>query len=138
MRLMQQNQQVVKDQSDLTDPDDEEQEQDAVRPQQTMLFGSHQPLPLFEHLPTPPMRPLCMSAPLASQGSSMHLLGLCKPCAWFWRPGGCQKGAECTHCHHCPKGELMARKKAKDASARPKIALTPLFDLPLVSPLVAA
>ena len=30
-----------------------------------------------------------------SVGSQLHGQGLCKPCAWFWRPGSCQRGADC-------------------------------------------
>lgn len=36
-----------------------------------------------------------------------------KPCAWFWKPRGCQNGRHCEHCHLCPEGELKERKKQK-------------------------
>jgi hypothetical protein len=49
----------------------------------------------------------------ASAGSSLHDLGECKPCAWFWKPQGCRWGAECFYCHTCQASELSKRKKAK-------------------------
>lgn len=48
-----------------------------------------------------------------SVGSEGHGGGDCKPCAWFWKPQGCQNGRDCLHCHLCPKSEVKARKKAK-------------------------
>eukprot|EP00930_Biecheleria_cincta_P001460 TRINITY_DN1025_c0_g1_i1.p1 TRINITY_DN1025_c0_g1~~TRINITY_DN1025_c0_g1_i1.p1 ORF type:complete len:399 (-),score=86.32 TRINITY_DN1025_c0_g1_i1:143-1273(-) len=48
-----------------------------------------------------------------SVGSAPHGTGECKPCAWFWKPGGCQNGKECLHCHLCPDGELRRKKKEK-------------------------
>merc|ERR1719498_1981768 len=53
-----------------------------------------------------------------SQGSTLHGSGNCRPCAWFWRPGGCQNGQNCGHCHLCPEGELKMRKKNKMALMR--------------------
>jgi hypothetical protein len=50
---------------------------------------------------------------LPSVGSKDHGSGICKPCAWFWKPGSCQNGRECNHCHLCPEGEIKARKKKK-------------------------
>eukprot|EP00931_Biecheleriopsis_adriatica_P048169 TRINITY_DN2782_c0_g1_i1.p1 TRINITY_DN2782_c0_g1~~TRINITY_DN2782_c0_g1_i1.p1 ORF type:complete len:659 (+),score=122.44 TRINITY_DN2782_c0_g1_i1:27-2003(+) len=56
-----------------------------------------------------------------STGSKLHGMlddeGLpaCSPCAWFWKAGGCQNGAECRRCHLCPEGESKARKKQKQA-----------------------
>jgi len=52
-----------------------------------------------------------------SVGSLLHGAG-CRPCAWFWKPGGCKNGEECCHCHLCPRGEVKARKKAKLAEMR--------------------
>jgi len=43
----------------------------------------------------------------------LHEMGACQPCAWFWKPSGCQKGKDCMRCHECPEGELKARKKVK-------------------------
>jgi len=48
-----------------------------------------------------------------NHGSTLHLDGNCKPCAWFWKAGGCMNGKDCMHCHLCPKEELKARKKSK-------------------------
>lgn len=55
---------------------------------------------------------------LPSTGSSLHLLGKCRPCAWFWKPQGCQNGAACAHCHLCPQGELKERKRIKETAMR--------------------
>jgi len=54
----------------------------------------------------------------SSVGSSLHESGLCRPCAWFFKPKGCQNGAECKHCHVCPEGEIKARKKNKEVAMR--------------------
>eukprot|EP00438_Fugacium_kawagutii_P008870 Skav200652 [mRNA] locus=scaffold2539:141299:142990:+ [translate_table: standard] len=56
--------------------------------------------------------------PSMSVGAALHGTGECKPCAWFWKPKGCQNGEECRHCHLCPQGEIRQRKKMKDRSAR--------------------
>ena len=61
---------------------------------------------------------LAMSSSVPSKGSAAHGTGLCRPCAWLWKPGGCQNGAECRHCHLCPDGELKARRKVKAELAR--------------------
>mmetsp|Transcript_115139 Transcript_115139/g.326195 ORF Transcript_115139/g.326195 Transcript_115139/m.326195 type:complete len:738 (-) Transcript_115139:515-2728(-) len=50
-----------------------------------------------------------------SIGSTTHGTGLCKPCAWFWKPQGCENGRECRHCHLCPEGEIQNRRKFKVA-----------------------
>jgi len=50
---------------------------------------------------------------VVSKGSVLHGDGGCKPCAWFWKPRGCQNGRHCEHCHLCPEGELKERKKQK-------------------------
>jgi hypothetical protein len=55
---------------------------------------------------------------LPSHGSVLHGSGNCRPCAWFWKPGGCQNGKECGHCHLCPEGEIKNRKKGKHSSMR--------------------
>merc|ERR1719450_2026857 len=54
----------------------------------------------------------------SSIGSKLHATGGCEPCAWFWKPQGCANGADCPRCHLCPKNEVKARKKAKQAKAR--------------------
>ncbi|CAK9075932.1 unnamed protein product [Durusdinium trenchii] len=53
-----------------------------------------------------------------SIGSTSHRVGLCKPCAWYWKPGGCMNGAQCRHCHLCPHGELGRRKRMNRKIAR--------------------
>merc|ERR1712203_1305810 len=71
--------------------------------------------------PASPQRPppgLELPARAPSHGSLMHGTGNCKPCAWFWKPGGCQKKQDCTHCHLCPEGEIKARKNAKSTMFR--------------------
>jgi len=74
-----------------------------------------------------------------SHGSTLHGTGNCRPCAWFWKPSGCQNGKECGHCHICPQGEIKARKKNKLTMMRlglatPTQSLGPLsFGLPLVT-----
>jgi len=55
---------------------------------------------------------------LPSKGSAFHGTGRCSPCAWFWKPRGCNSDKECTYCHLCPEGELKSRKKAKVAAIR--------------------
>mmetsp|Transcript_74497 Transcript_74497/g.201537 ORF Transcript_74497/g.201537 Transcript_74497/m.201537 type:complete len:234 (+) Transcript_74497:82-783(+) len=67
-------------------------------------------------LPAEPPNPAQL--PQASAGSELHGTGRCRPCGWFWKPGGCVHGAACCHCHMCPEGELRARKKAKLAALR--------------------
>ena len=47
--------------------------------------------------------------PHASAGSARHFAGECQPCAWFYKPGGCQNDAECLHCHLCPEGGPTGR-----------------------------
>lgn len=54
--------------------------------------------------------------PSMSAGSAQHELGECRPCAWFWRPQGCDNGQDCRHCHLCPQGALKARRKSKMVS----------------------
>merc|ERR1712100_173990 len=55
---------------------------------------------------------------LPSIGASLHMSGQCKPCGWFWKPNGCQWGADCKHCHLCPEGELKRRKQSKQAQLK--------------------
>lgn len=64
-----------------------------------------------------------------SQGSSLHGTGNCRPCAWFWKPVGCQNDKDCGYCHLCPETELKLRKKSKQTLLRsglvtPKAAIT--------------
>jgi len=53
-----------------------------------------------------------------NRGSVLHMSGMCQPCAWFWKPVGCQSSSECNFCHICPDGVLKARKKTKQALKR--------------------
>merc|ERR1711879_850868 len=55
---------------------------------------------------------------LRSLGSALHGTGACRPCAWYWKQGGCQNGKDCYHCHLCPEGEIKARRKMKSAWLR--------------------
>ena len=48
--------------------------------------------------------------PSESVGAALHGTGHCRPCAWYWRPGSCTRGAECLHCHLCADGELAKRR----------------------------
>mmetsp|Transcript_7362 Transcript_7362/g.13049 ORF Transcript_7362/g.13049 Transcript_7362/m.13049 type:complete len:495 (-) Transcript_7362:69-1553(-) len=50
-----------------------------------------------------------------SIGSVLHSSGKCTPCAWFWKLQGCHNGADCRHCHSCPRGEIKARRKLRTA-----------------------
>lgn len=54
----------------------------------------------------------------SSIGSVLHGSGDCKPCAWFWKPQGCQNGQECLHCHLCPQSEIKIRKKMNTAEKK--------------------
>jgi len=61
-------------------------------------------------------------------GSALHGWGTCRPCAWFWKPSGCQNSVNCEYCHVCPEGELKARKKSKQTMMRLGLA-TPKSDI---------
>jgi hypothetical protein len=56
---------------------------------------------------------LGVADPSSSVGSLLHRAKLCKPCAWFHHPKGCQRGVRCEFCHCCPAGEIKRRKKEK-------------------------
>jgi len=62
--------------------------------------------------------PLEVRKPQQSCGSIQHGTGLCRPCAWFWRPQGCANGRACRHCHLCSKGEVKARRRSKNSALR--------------------
>merc|ERR1712113_708943 len=60
-----------------------------------------------------------------SEGSVGHDDGMCKPCAWNWKPSGCSRESACTFCHMCPEDALkrkrqdkMQRRKQKTCEAR--------------------
>jgi len=59
---------------------------------------------------------------LPSRGVAQHPKD-CKPCAWMWKPRGCQNADFCEYCHLCPKDELKRRKKAKVSAIR--LGVTP-------------
>lgn len=48
-----------------------------------------------------------------SIGSALHDNGECRPCAWYWKPTGCENGHACQFCHMCPEGEVKMRKRSK-------------------------
>lgn len=104
-------------------------------------LGVQSPSPT-DSLPSPPgflfpLGPLAQAVPNAwsapplaqrvgspSEGSALHDSGVCRPCAWYWKPSGCQKEFQCRFCHLCPDGEVKNRKKKKVASLRTE-ATTP-------------
>ncbi|OLP88366.1 hypothetical protein AK812_SmicGene30308 [Symbiodinium microadriaticum] len=87
---------------------------------------------LLEPLPdedgiTSPLSALSTAEPwkvVPSLGSDQHGTGLCKPCLWFWKPQGCQKGHSCSYCHLCPQNEFTVRKKltARALKGSPELA----------------
>jgi hypothetical protein len=48
-----------------------------------------------------------------SMGAKAHSDGTCKPCAWHWKPSGCNKGENCEFCHLCEEGAVKMRKKER-------------------------
>jgi len=52
-----------------------------------------------------------------SPGSALHHLGACRPCGWFWKPGGCTREGDCAYCHLCPAGAGKARARARRQEA---------------------
>jgi len=53
-----------------------------------------------------------------SVGAELHHIDECKPCAWFWKPSGCDQGASCRFCHLCKEGDSKAKKKRKPSAYR--------------------
>eukprot|EP00929_Paragymnodinium_shiwhaense_P084726 TRINITY_DN45333_c0_g1_i1.p1 TRINITY_DN45333_c0_g1~~TRINITY_DN45333_c0_g1_i1.p1 ORF type:complete len:192 (+),score=9.59 TRINITY_DN45333_c0_g1_i1:92-667(+) len=53
-----------------------------------------------------------------SLGSQRHNLRQCKPCAFHWKPGGCQNGVDCAFCHLCDEGEIRYRRRVKTAQLK--------------------
>ncbi|CAE7318709.1 unnamed protein product [Symbiodinium sp. CCMP2456] len=54
-------------------------------------------------------------------GSRGHSAGVCRPCAWYWKPQGCWYGRDCAHCHLLhPRTKL---KKPKDRTPKPDFLL---------------
>jgi len=46
-----------------------------------------------------------------SEGADRHFGSLCRPCAWNWRPSGCENGSTCNFCHLCPEGALRQKRR---------------------------
>jgi len=101
--------------------------QDRAAPRHTTLAPSKLPGPMayFQEEPAlAEVKKSCLpsiaaaipagAAGVPSVGSHLHATGMCKPCAWYWKPQGCNNGADCLHCHLCPPGEHAARRKAKN------------------------
>jgi len=55
-----------------------------------------------------------------SVGSDNHGAGMCKPCAWNRKAGGCFKGATCEFCHTCDVGAVKRKKTARVARLKEK------------------
>jgi len=77
---------------------------------------SDQPSP-WGAFPTLPDSSYPLSA-VPNRGSLLHSTGQCRPCAWFYKPVGCQGDSDCGFCHLCPEGALKAKKKMKLAKKR--------------------
>lgn len=60
----------------------------------------------------PPAMPAVGSPELPTMGSAGHMLGNCKPCAFF-HTKGCGNGVACVFCHLCDATEKKRRKKEK-------------------------
>lgn len=72
-------------------------------------------LGLAATVPTPAERqPVVTQMPMQTLGSTGHLQGTCKPCA-FVHTRGCENGAACPFCHLCDAGEKQRRRKEKRA-----------------------
>ena len=63
--------------------------------------------------------------PTESIGSVLHFEGLCKPCAWYWKPQSCQNGRHCLHCHLCSADEPRRRRKQKKNLRRAALCPAP-------------
>lgn len=82
-----------------------------LQPEAAPLAKAKKPL-------APHVTPLERRKPELSLGSAEHEGGECRPCAWFWRPQGCQNGEACRHCHLCLQGEVKVRRKVKLVTLR--------------------
>lgn len=60
--------------------------------------------------------PVLGSAECPTAGSVAHAIGHCKPCAFFYKAGGCGNGVECPFCHLCDSNEKKRRQKERKAS----------------------
>lgn len=55
---------------------------------------------------------------LQSEDPVAHAAGLCTPCSFFRKPGGCQKGVLCTFCHLCSVNDYRNYRNKRRAAAR--------------------
>jgi hypothetical protein len=83
----------------------------------TWSLAAEEPMALEEPASVT-VEPLETRQPRRSRGAILHPTGLCRPCAWYWKPQGCNLGYKCCHCHMCPKTEIKARKKTKKLQIR--------------------
>mmetsp|Transcript_8565 Transcript_8565/g.20353 ORF Transcript_8565/g.20353 Transcript_8565/m.20353 type:complete len:193 (-) Transcript_8565:79-657(-) len=61
---------------------------------------------------------LCFTA---EEKLQLHKRGICHPCVAFaLKPGGCWKGDNCSHCHHCSASQAEKRRTQLQAEARRK------------------
>mmetsp|Transcript_66184 Transcript_66184/g.103350 ORF Transcript_66184/g.103350 Transcript_66184/m.103350 type:complete len:272 (+) Transcript_66184:31-846(+) len=68
-------------------------------------------------------------SPSWSMGAAAHGTGICKPCAWVWKPRGCSQGSNCLFCHLCDaaahkqfRRERLAGLKANRSKRKQKLA----------------
>merc|ERR1712113_1307030 len=73
---------------------------------QDIRAASAQVTPLPDCLEAAPAVDDCPSPAVSQRSLKLvaHDNGLCKPCAWFWKPEGCKNGLECEFCHVCRAG----------------------------------
>lgn len=74
-------------------------------------------IPQSDMVPPPPPPP-GLSVERASVGSAGHNSGLCRPCDFTFRPGGCRQGAACQFCHTCGPEALKRWKKERKLQLR--------------------
>jgi len=56
-------------------------------------------------------------AEMPTLGPASHILGNCRPCAFYYTKG-CGNGTQCSFCHICPPGEKKRRQKDKAVLCR--------------------
>lgn len=58
--------------------------------------------------------PVSWTSECPSIGSIDHVMGTCRPCAFFHKyEGGCSQGAQCTFCHLCNTTDVRMKQKEK-------------------------
>mmetsp|Transcript_27298 Transcript_27298/g.62877 ORF Transcript_27298/g.62877 Transcript_27298/m.62877 type:complete len:188 (+) Transcript_27298:78-641(+) len=62
--------------------------------------------------------PLETRTPEWSKGADQHKEGMCKPCAWFWKPPSCKWGKECEFCHLCGPSDFKQRRAERVAELK--------------------